>query len=774
MLIVPTFHPAFILRGSDSDRDDGRFAHVIVQDLRKAYALRKRKPNWDESAIFKRGADGGWPAIFPTLQDVRDFVNDTLGTKVAVDVETTGNTPVDCRLICIGLASENGRVLCFPVLRQGGAKHWDDAEWPDALEAIVYLLTDESTPKVFHNGPFDLVVLKCFGIDVTPWGDDTMLGHHCVDAEMPHKLAFLASTRLETRFWKDEVKGDVAWLNLPDERLRIYNLRDCLTTILCLPSLLEEIARWDLEQLYREEIAIATIMMEATIDGVEIDVNKRWSLYEEFQRKYDEAYAKLIELSGDPEFKLAGPRVTKFLYGTLGFRIERRTESIDPFTGMGRPSSDKKALSMLALQASTPQQEEGLVALARARKFDKRIGTYTGNARPAPEIMANMLMIGAMFGAEDRLPPEGAYQIPISGDRPGLRTLVHDDGTLRIHTVWKNLTVTGRLASSPNLQNLTDSIKGMLKARKGHQWVVVDLSRAELRLIAYFANDQELLRMFEEDLNLHTINVALILGIRSPGLDIDPQTEKYLYEVCERLREGEPYSDLPVMGDGMEICEACKSQGITDRKDCEDLQKRIHDEWEGTRRLAKEVVFGSNYKGSAVTLFEVSKAKRHPETDQVLFPELQLNHFEASVHQWLNLHPPITDYWDRIVRLAKSQGYLRSPVSGRIKRFRAGIKEQEAINWPIQEGVAAKMNKAVLRIHARLKTEAPGAMLKIQVHDALYVESPDQLVPVVKKIYREELDAAFRLEPFQGLVFESAILPGDKPKTGTHLDRLKK
>lgn len=771
MLIVPTLHPAFILRSSDSDRDDGRFAHVVIEDLRKAFTLRKRKPVWDESEIFKKDSSGGWPAIFPTLHDVRSFVEHALGQRVAVDVETTGNTPVDCRLICIGFATESGRVLCFPILRQGGAQYWDEAEWADAREAIEFLLTDPSTPKVFHNGPFDLTVLHCFGVDVLPWGEDTMLAHHCVDAEMPHKLAFLASTRLETRFWKDEVKGDLAWLNLPDERLRIYNLRDCLTTIRCLPSLLEDIRRWGLETVYREEMQIARIMLLSTINGVEVDLERRWSLYEEFQRKYDEAYATLVRISGDPEFKLSGPRVAKFLYSTLKFRVERRTESIDPFTGLGRPSSDKKALSMLALQAETPEQIEGLVALARARKFDKRIGTYTGNARPSQEIMDVMLILGEML--RENPPPEGAIKIPISGDRSGLRTINHPDGTTRVHTVWKNLTVTGRLASSPNLQNLTDSIKGMLRARKGYKWVVVDLSRAELRMIAYFAGDYELLRMFEEDLNLHTINVALMLGIRSPGLDTDPQTEKYLETAVPKLL-GVPYESLPMMGDLTPICEACASKGVTDPNACPERKQSISDEWETTRRLAKEVVFADNYNATAVTIYETAKAKRHPETDVVLFPKVTLRDVEASKLQWENLHPPIVGYWDRIGKLAKMQRYLRSPVSGRIKRFRAGIKETEAVNWPIQEGVAARMNKATIRIAERLTSEAPGAMIKIQVHDALYVESPEEHVATVKKIYKEELDGPFRLEPFAGLVYENAVLPGDKPKTGTHLDGLKK
>lgn len=739
MLIVPTFHPAFILRSGDSDRDDGRFAHVIVQDLRKAAALRKRKPNWSESEIYKRDSSGGWPAIYPTLQDVRDFVNDALGTRVAVDVETTGNTPVDCRLICIGLASESGRVLCFPVLRQGGAQYWDTSEWPDAWEAIYYLLTHEGTPKVFHNGPFDLTVLHCFGVDVFPWAEDTMLGHHCVDAEMPHKLAYLASTRLETRFWKDEVKGDVAWLNLPDERLRIYNLRDCLITIKVLPSILEEIRRWGVEQVYHEEIEVAKIMLKATIDGVEVDMDRRRQLYEEFKTEYDKAYAKLVELSGDPEFKLSGPRVTKFLYETLGFRVERVTETINPFTGLGNPSTDKKALSMLALQASTDVQNEGLIALARARKFDKRIGTYTGNF----------------------------------DDRPGLRTLKHEDGTYRIHTMWKNLTVTGRLASSPNLQNLTDSIKGMLKARAGYQWVVVDLSRAELRLIAYFANDKELMRAFEEDLNLHTINVALFFGIRSPGFDTDKQTEEYLYANCPKLI-GKSYDSLPVMGSEY----AAEIADYLSRKvKVQEWPQHLADvasNWEVTRRLVKEVVFGDNYNATDVTLYETVKAKRHPKTDEVLFPNVKLQDIQLCKMSWEGFHPPIVEYWEKIGRLARAKTYLRSPISGRIKRFRAGIKDTEAVNWPIQEGVSARINKATIRIDKRLQIEAPGAMIKIQIHDALYVESPDEHVVTVKRIYKEELDPPFRLEPFEGLVFEDAILPGDKAKTGTHLDRLNK
>jgi DNA polymerase-1 len=90
----------------------------------------------------------------------------------------------------------------------------------------------------------------------------------------------------------------------------------------------------------------------------------------------------------------------------------------------------------------------------------------------------------------------------------------------RLHTTFA-LTVaqTGRLSSNdPNLQNIpvrTDlgkQIRTAFVARDGNVLVSADYSQFELRLAAYLANDTELMDMFNEGADIHTLTAAQVYG----------------------------------------------------------------------------------------------------------------------------------------------------------------------------------------------------------------------------------------------------------------------
>lgn len=88
----------------------------------------------------------------------------------------------------------------------------------------------------------------------------------------------------------------------------------------------------------------------------------------------------------------------------------------------------------------------------------------------------------------------------------------------RVHTTF-NLTVaqTGRLSSNdPNLQNipvrteLGREIRTAFVAREGNILVSADYSQFELRLAAYLAGDEELVEMFNNGLDVHTLTAAQV------------------------------------------------------------------------------------------------------------------------------------------------------------------------------------------------------------------------------------------------------------------------
>lgn len=99
-----------------------------------------------------------------------------------------------------------------------------------------------------------------------------------------------------------------------------------------------------------------------------------------------------------------------------------------------------------------------------------------------------------------------------------LPTVVDKDS--RVHTTF-NLTIaqTGRLSSTdPNLQNipvrteLGKRIREAFVAEKGNMLVSADYSQFELRLAAYLSEDKELIRQFNEDVDVHQATAAQIYG----------------------------------------------------------------------------------------------------------------------------------------------------------------------------------------------------------------------------------------------------------------------
>ncbi|MHB1864918.1 MAG: DNA polymerase I [Candidatus Saccharimonadales bacterium] len=94
------------------------------------------------------------------------------------------------------------------------------------------------------------------------------------------------------------------------------------------------------------------------------------------------------------------------------------------------------------------------------------------------------------------------------------------DENSRLHTTFSLTTAqTGRLSSlDPNLQNIpirTDlgrHIRTAFVASEGMTLISADYSQFELRLAAFFANDHELIDMFNRGADIHTLTAAQVYG----------------------------------------------------------------------------------------------------------------------------------------------------------------------------------------------------------------------------------------------------------------------
>jgi hypothetical protein len=108
VIIVPTLAPGFLLKSGDEFKGQAKYSETVVGDLKKAVRLTRSLPTWDEAEVWKPGR------LFPTPQDVLDFCREAhqeadhagsaeAGVMLGADVETTGEHPLQCQLICIGL-----------------------------------------------------------------------------------------------------------------------------------------------------------------------------------------------------------------------------------------------------------------------------------------------------------------------------------------------------------------------------------------------------------------------------------------------------------------------------------------------------------------------------------------------------------------------------------------------------------------------------------------------------------------------------------------------
>lgn len=107
----------------------------------------------------------------------------------------------------------------------------------------------------------------------------------------------------------------------------------------------------------------------------------------------------------------------------------------------------------------------------------------------------------------------------------GLKKHIRSDE--KIHTCFnQTMTQTGRLSSSdPNLQNISirdelgKEIRKAFVAQEGYHLLSADYSQIELRMLAHMANEDHMIRAFNEGLDIHTKTATLIFGCTPEEVD---------------------------------------------------------------------------------------------------------------------------------------------------------------------------------------------------------------------------------------------------------------
>jgi len=157
------------------------------------------------------------------------------------------------------------------------------------------------------------------------------------------------------------------------------------------------------------------------------------------------------------------------------------------------------------------------------------------------------------------------------------------------------------------------------------------------------------------------------------------------------------------------------------------------------RRSAKIINFGILYGMSAFGLAKQLGVER--------------GEAQEFINAYFAGYPKVRGFMDATLEKAREQGYIETLLGHRVmlpeindaNGMRRAYAERTAINAPLQGSAADIIKVAMIRLHARLKSEAPDAKMILQVHDELVVECPSVQAEKVTAIMREEMEAAAEL-----------------------------
>ena len=341
------------------------------------------------------------------------------------------------------------------------------------------VLEDPSVRKTGHNAKFDLLLLRCLGIELAGLDFDTMLASYVLDpGRRSHgldvlSLEFLDHTMTSYADLCGKGRSAIPFDECPVEAARDYSCEDA-DMVLRLREIFEP--QLESHQLTRlldgVEIPLITVLAEMEWTGITIDLPWFASLKQRFQTEREEVERQIYKTAGT-EFNInSNPQLREILFDRLNLPVLKRTS-----TG---PSTDASVLTELA--------EEGHALptlLMEYRELSKLESTYL-----------------------DALP-----------------RLVNPK-TGRLHTSY-NQTVasTGRLSSSdPNLQNIPirrelgrDIRRGFIP-RKGWSLLAADYSQIELRLLAHLSRDPAFVEAFRAGGDIHRQTAALIFDVALPDV----------------------------------------------------------------------------------------------------------------------------------------------------------------------------------------------------------------------------------------------------------------
>lgn len=475
--VVPIVHTSFVQRG------EWRYKYVSQAD-------------WKRIAEESKSSQSVLPQrkfyLAPPANSALEYIEYLIAKRdpVTFDIETRAG-----QIACVGIGNTPDEAMCIPfVLRNG------DSYYPLEVEVAIWQALQRlfvAVSLIAHNASYEWMYFTRYRMKMpqAPLWDTNHL-HHVLYPELPHKLSFVSSIYTREPFYKDMVKDTEKeevkeWsARMKDDVLWQYNCKDVAVThesALAPGCLVNELRERHLEgfydRKYRQMFPLAIHMQQ---QGILFDTVLRDAERPKMVAEIEKEQAVLVAANG-PANVNSPTQVRSYLEArNIAIPIDRKT---------GRPTTKEEAL----LQIYSRTLDANVLRIIDQRGRLKYLGTY----------------IDAPLDEDQHL----RCSINLAGTESG-----RPSASINVFGTGTNMLTPPR----------DGPFRSMLLADPGCSMCIPDLSQAEARVVACYAEDPWLLEVFRSGKDIHRIMALHIIktfGRRSHEIFTDPLSGPGIEEV---------------------------------------------------------------------------------------------------------------------------------------------------------------------------------------------------------------------------------------------------
>ena len=388
---------------------------------------------------------------------------------ISFDLETTSITPLQADIVGLSFSVKANDGYYIPV--EYPEKESKPGLTLDAvLEKLKPIFENENNRFCGQNIKYDALVLSRYGIHLGNIVFDTMIAEYMLHPEKnSYKMDYLSIDYLNYRMVPiDNLIGtglhQKSMAEVPLEDIAFYASEDADIAFQLAEILKDKLEKESLFEPYNDiEIPLIPVLTTIEKNGVYLNLGFLADLSRQFGEGLEKLTEKIHQMAGR-EFNINSPKqLGEILFDELELKpIRKRSTAVEV---------------LAVLKNYHPLPEEVL----KYRHLAKLKNTYV-----------------------DAIP-----------------NYVNKE-TGRVHTsLNQTIAATGRLSStSPNFQNIpirTETGREVRKAfvPQNSDWVILsaDYSQVELRIMAHYSQEPELIKAFEENSDIHSRTAALVNGI---------------------------------------------------------------------------------------------------------------------------------------------------------------------------------------------------------------------------------------------------------------------